>query len=356
MTTLIPLSPSDLEVFKKCPQRFVWNFDKNKEKFNQVNLPASLGNIAHRVLSLAHRGKFRKFDVATSDSDFENIWSDVELAELNRIKEYLPDVKIPDPIKWPRYFAVKSSTRYLVRNVTESSEYKVIADLPCAGGFPANAIFPWVERYLTSEKLGLKGIPDLVSKVDGGVEIIDYKTGSVDELDAFSFQLHTYLNLVREVSDIKVTRLVIRDFALKEHEIQIDENIAQQVIQLALDANSHLLRGEGSPNVGLDNCKFCPFKSECTAFQASDFPETTQPLYLEGEILRIHRTKASDSFSVEINVIKSVPSTFLGKAIISGLKSNSILSVGDCIKVTEQLNLNNTFHVVGNWGTRVIKL
>ena len=89
--------------------------------------------------------------------------------------------------------------------------------------------FPWVEKFLESDNLKLKGIPDLVKSASSGLEIIDYKTGYIKDLKSFAIQMHIYLMLVNEISCQKVKILKIRDFSLQEKEIPIDKSIISQI-------------------------------------------------------------------------------------------------------------------------------
>jgi len=348
------VSPSELEIFESCPQRFIWSLDPEKKR-HQSNLPSSLGKIAHKVLASAHKGGFEKMNDENRESLFDEIWNTVEKEEFESIKSEWPNTVVPEPIRWPKYFAVKTSTQYLVEKALGSGEvWKKIGD-PSKQISASYASYPWVERYLESEKLKLKGIPDLVKESSTGLEIVDYKTGNVTDPETFSMQMHIYLMLVRELSNREVTRLVIRDFTLQEKEISIDQIMIIKIQEAIRSAEAYLVKQIAPAKASIENCRFCSFKDICNDFQISSLQAKAEPIFLQGEILQIHSNADSSKVSLQLQIQKAIPVSPDGVVWISGLSLKPEFSIGEIVQVMENLHLSDSLNLVGSWNTTVSK-
>jgi CRISPR/Cas system-associated exonuclease Cas4 (RecB family) len=348
------VSPSELEIFESCPQRFIWSLDPEKKR-QQSNLPSSLGKIAHKVLASAHMGGFETLNAENRESLFNEIWKTIEKEEFDSIKSEWINTVVPEPIRWPKYFAVKASTHYLVERALSSGEvWKKLGDPSNRIGTSYNS-FPWVERYLESEKLKLKGIPDLVKESSTGLEIVDYKTGNVTDPDKFTMQMHIYLMLVRELSNLEVTRLLIRDFTLQEKEISIDESVIIKIQEAIRIAEVYLVTKIAPAKPSIENCGFCSFKDICNDFQISSLQTTAQPFFIEGEILQIHSNADSSKVSLQLQIQKAIPFSVEGIVWISGLSLKPGFSPGEIVQVMENLHLSDNLNLVGSWNTRVSK-
>ena len=347
------VSPSELQIFESCPQRFIWSLDPEKRRHKR-NLPSSLGKIAHKVLAIAHTGGFEKRSTLTQDSLFENIWSKVENEEFESIQSDWPNTVVPHPIRWPKYFAIKSSTQYLVEKAMSSGEvWRKAADFQRIGSTPNS--FPWVERFLESEKLKLKGIPDLVKETATGLEIIDYKTGNVKDPGIYSMQMHIYLMLVNELSSREVTKLVIRDFTLQEKEISIDESMLIRVREAIESAEEYLTKQIAPRKATLENCRFCNFKDICSDFQNSSLEPTAEPIFIQGEILQIHSNANSSKVSLQLLIQRSIPIHLEGSLWVSGLSVKPDFVIGDIVQVMDNLHFTDSLNVIGSWNTSVSK-
>jgi CRISPR-associated protein Cas4 len=348
------ISPSELEIFESCPQRFIWSFDPQKRR-HQSNLPSSLGKIAHKVLAHAHKGGFEKQHGESKESVFNNIWNAVEKEEFESIQSEWPNTVVPQPIRWPKYFAVKTSTQYLVEKALSSGEvWKKVGEYPRVGS-SSSETYPWVEKFLESEKLKLKGIPDLVKESSEGLEIIDYKTGSVSDPEAFSMQMHVYLMLVSELSNREVTRLLIRDFTLQEKEISIDQSMIRKIREVISIAEEYLAKQIAPAIATLENCRFCSFKDICNDFQVSNQQVTAEPIFIQGKVLQIHSNMDSTKVSLQLGIQKSIPIKFEGSIWISGLSIRPDFVVGETVQVIDNLHLTDSFNVLGSWNTTVSK-
>jgi CRISPR/Cas system-associated exonuclease Cas4 (RecB family) len=345
-------SPSELEIFQQCPQRFIWSLDPKKKR-HLSNLPSSLGKIAHKVLASAHKGGFEKQNTENQEAFFNEIWKAVEIAEYESIQSEWPNTVVPEPIRWPKYFAVKASTKYLVERALSSGEMWKKSEDNSNRVNSSHESAPWVERFLESEKLKLKGIPDLVKRSSTGLEIIDYKTGNVTDPEIFSMQMHIYLMLVCEISNQEVTRLVIRDFTLQEKEIPIDQLMVRKIEDAISNAEEFLIKQSAPAKVSLENCRFCNFKDICNDFQNSNFQVTADPVFLEGEILQIYSNEDSSKVSLQLLLQRAIPIKLDGTIWISGLSVKRDFGIGDTVQVMDNLHLTENLNVVGSWNTVV---
>jgi CRISPR/Cas system-associated exonuclease Cas4 (RecB family) len=348
------VSPSELEIFQSCPQRFIWGLDPEKKR-HQSNLSSSLGKIAHKVLASTHKGGFEMSNAGNQETLFNEIWTAIENEEFQIIQAEWPNTVVPQPIRWPKYFAVKTSTQYLVKRVLNSGEVWKKAEDPSKRVSPSYESYPWVEKYLESEKLKLKGTPDLVKESSKGLEIVDYKTGNVADPDTFSMQMHIYLMLVSELSNREVTRLLIRDFTLQDKEIQIDKSMISKINDSIAIAEGYLAKKIAPAKASLENCRFCNFKGICNDFQISSLRVTTEPLFLQGKILQIHSNADSSKVSLQLRIESSIPVKFEGSVWISGLSIKPGFVIGDTIQVMDNLHFTDNLNVVGSWNTIVTK-
>lgn len=347
------ISPSELEIFQRCPQRFVWSLDESKKSRKQTNLSSALGNIAHKVLALAHKGEFNSVKNEDFEETFKKIWGEIESEEYKKIECEWPNSVVPRPIRWPKYFAVKTSSMYLIENLIKSGEVWPFKEVQSEKRSISEKPFPWVEKFLMSQNLKLKGVPDLVKKTSTGLEVIDYKTGNVIEANVFSMQLHIYLMLVNELSGQKVTKLLIRDFSLQETEVPIDEQMIKTIRSHLEKAEDYLNKQIAPTQVSLENCRYCPFKGECSDFQNSQILETSEPIFLEGQVLQIHSSEDASRVSLQLQIQKAIPTKFVGIIWISGLSFRPNLSIGEIVQVSENLHLSDNLNVVGSWNTEL---
>lgn len=348
------VSPSELEIFESCPQRFIWSLDPEKKR-HQSNLPSSLGKIAHKVLASAHKGGFEKQNAENREPLFNNIWNAIEKEEFESIQSEWPNTVVPKPIRWPKYFAVKTSTQYLVEKALSLGEVWKKAGDSSRPISSSNDSYPWVEKFLESEILKLKGIPDLVKESSTGLEIVDYKTGNVTDPETFSMQMHIYFMLVSEISNREVTRLLIRDFTLQEKEISIDQSMIRKINKVILSAEGYLAKQIAPAKVSLENCRFCNFKDRCVQFQSSKLHSTSDPVFLEGAILQIHSSVDSSKVSLQLQIQKAIPVKMEGTVWISGLSIKPSFRIGDIVQVMDNLHLSDSLNLVGSWNTIISK-
>ena len=116
-----------------------------------------------------------------------------------------------------------------------------------------------------SEAVTIKGVIDRIDEAEGGVQIIDYKTGRAKDLDtADKDQLLIYQIAAREVLGLKPMRLTY--YYLDEQKpvsfLGTEEEIAkikEKIFKTITEIKSSDFHATPSPNV----CKFCDFRGIC---------------------------------------------------------------------------------------------
>ncbi|MFA4873334.1 MAG: UvrD-helicase domain-containing protein [Patescibacteria group bacterium] len=115
------------------------------------------------------------------------------------------------------------------------------------------------------EIITIKGVIDRIDEAEGGVEIIDYKTGRAKDMDtADKDQLLIYQIAAREVLGLKPMRLTY--YYLDEQKpvsfLGTEEEIAkikEKIFKTITEIKSSDFHATPSPNV----CKFCDFRGIC---------------------------------------------------------------------------------------------
>jgi hypothetical protein len=252
------LSPSKLTWILKCPLRGLYNNKKNKD-YQPINnnFSSSLGNVVHGVLKEFNEGKIK------SDKDFNQIWEKYEVMQGS--------FQLSQEVN--NYGRFKFLTRQQVFKLyisavpeNKSSIYSMV-----------------VEKSIYSNKLGIKGQPDLLTFLDKTpFELKDYKTGEVfteipkneyiiDEesferiKDDYKNQLYIYGFLVKEEygSYPRYLTIVTRE----GQEISAKCEIAKIEALLAeiLDLRQRFKIDDevNLANPSIENCQYCIYKPSC---------------------------------------------------------------------------------------------
>ncbi len=132
----------------------------------------------------------------------------------------------------------------------------------------------FVERTF-SLPLGQAGIRGVIDRVDplpeGGVEVIDYKTGKPKEKADFEDQLQLWLYALACKETLKLEPKRVSFYYLRTGEkLSVDyrpgvlEQVKEQVLEIIADIRS----GNFAPDPSPRKCRWCDFKNLCPASQA----------------------------------------------------------------------------------------
>lgn len=258
------VTPSMLGAWNKCRLRLVATSPINRDVVAQSprGPDAEFGTIVHRAIAAARRGEQHP------DQWFLRSLRErqAELAIDPATQRYSDLAECVRPGKVDEAIAMIVSNYRPGRSNTSSSSASGVATERRTGS----------EVPLVSESLGLRGSADLISEVDGGVEIVDFKTGSV--LDAngevrrsYRLQLLAYALMVRE-REPKVrislvldngTRTLVAcdDGALSEARVEID-----RMVSALPDGDDVAPTNLAEPG---PDCISCSLRSSCPDYLAA---------------------------------------------------------------------------------------
>lgn len=237
------LSPSQAEAYRTCPRRYAL---ERRLRVGDADSPwAQFGSLIHSALETAERrvegsGKAHA-DLAEALDSLEDTWAEAAFGtpELNR--------------------AWLEKGRELMRKLYEN--------WPTPDGTPI-ALETRVKTVI--EDIEWIGVIDRVERVDGGVRIVDYKTGTsamTKDEAAESIQLGFYATALQregaEVVDAELwyPRVDTQSVSTRSFDIANLESV-----QEAMSAVTRAIRSEEwSPNVG-KQCERCLFRLSCPAW------------------------------------------------------------------------------------------
>src|ERR1044071_1829747 len=242
------------------------------------NPKAWLGTAYHSVLARIGEADPTK---ETAAAAAERIWRESIAAEYEKTKQHPLNRRFSAPETWPGYFLARASAllraQALVAQRAATPQHTTSSPPASTSGAFKEASFSALGGKLT-------GRPDVI---EGG-EILDYKTGTVRELDdtqqdvvkqAYVTQLKLYGFLVKETVGWWPKRGVLLPLAgdavsvdLKPEEC---EQEALKAVALLDGYNSKTEQGVPLKDLASPHpatCKWCPFKAVCPPFWESASP------------------------------------------------------------------------------------
>lgn len=346
------ISPSIINSFNVCPKKAAYFLDSNFSELLKGSTSSSLGKIAHFVLADSNNLESQPNSIERQDWFNEN-WRKYEDQEFLSLQNDWNYAEVPKPMSWNKYHAVKSSVKYKV--LEKHSRFIGTGNVEKPDQFKVK--FPISEKYLVNKNLGLKGKPDLIDKYNGVISIIDYKTGSLteDTLEDYSRQLHLYVLLVEEELKLQIDKLYIFGNTVQEIELLRSRLpiLQKEIVTILNNLKENKLKAKPS----LENCKFCSFKVYCEDFWKISFSfNADRPLILKGKVSQIHKTVDSQYFSIDLNLVESVPKYDFKSIRLHKISSKSQIELGSDYIFMGYLDylLEDQFRV--NWNTIVVKI
>ena len=262
-TVLESISPSRAGDFKQCPLLF--RFRAIERRPEPVTAPQARGTTAHLALE-------RLFDLEASERTPERLF-DLFRAEWTALRTTPEYSDLFDDLDEERQWGVESLR--VVANYTNLEDPRTVAPL---------------ERELKlTEDLGeivVRGILDRMDRrPDGGLVIIDYKTGSAPPerfaLPAF-FALKIYALLVQRQTGRTPVELRLMYLGNSTvYSIEVDRNtieaIERQILALATTIRAAVEEDNFPPKPSA-LCRWCAFQDLCPEGQAYAKPAPNLPL------------------------------------------------------------------------------
>jgi hypothetical protein len=285
------------EVMRACLLRAALSRNRSAAKYVLGNPKAWLGTAYHEVLE---KLAIALPEVSSLDAVVEQLWSAAIATQHERALAHSLDARFGAPTTWPGYHLARAAVRL-------RAEEMLRASVP-PGGIPrAPSDEDEIrEKEFTAFEGKLIGRPDLI-RFD---EIVDYKSGAVNEFDeatqtdvvkaAYVRQLRIYGFLAQQVLGRWLARGVLLPLAGAGVEVALDPadctREAVGAVGLLDDYNARVRSGasaESFAQASPASCKWCPFKLICPAFWQAASPSWSGELEgaaVEGVLLEAVRT------------------------------------------------------------------
>ena len=346
------ISPSIVNSFNICPKKAAYFLDSKFSELLKGSTSSSLGKIAHFVLADSNNLQSQPNSIERQDWFNEN-WKKYEDQEFLSLQNDWNNSEVPKPMSWNKYHAVKSSVKYKV--LEKNSRFIGAGNVEKSD--QTRVKFPISEKYLVNKNLGLKGKPDLIDKHNGVISIIDYKTGFLteDTLEDYSRQLHLYVILVEEELKLEIEKLYI--FGNTVEEIELVRSRLPSLQKEIFRILDNLKQNKFQAKPSLENCKFCSFKVYCEDFWKISFSfKADRPLILKGKVSQIYKTADSQYFSIDLNLVESVPKYDFKSIRLHKISSKFKIELDSEYSFMGNLDylLEDQFRV--NWNTIVVKI
>jgi len=263
------ISPSKYFSLQACILREIWSAD------TQINglLPAAaiikIGTVAHKVLELTVKGSVKNEEDAVKQWDIE-----VKAIEEEMSSNWLEKHLLPLS-KRARYYEVKrQQCLIMVRSILLRGG---ISGITRHSSIQAEV---WVESHNGK----VAGKIDVVRQTSEGIQIVDYKTGAVLDIDAgtdvvkqeYQQQLKIYAALYNEKYCNWPEHLVILTLGHKEYDIPFTRKECTELLEKAsarLDEVNVMITSAYNTkelaNPTPDNCRYCAYRPACEAYWAA---------------------------------------------------------------------------------------
>ncbi len=237
---LLPLSWSRIDTFLRCPRRF---YIERVLGEKQPETPAMLlGKAVHEALETW---------VRTGDNE-------KALEKIDMIEDY-------DTARM-RYYSGRSLLKGFIPRAIEL-KFGLTYNLKPTDFFADDCFF--------------RGVVDLVTKTDYGLEIYDYKSGwskpDPRQIFAYAMALHRFDKKINRAGFILLASHEIIDFEIGEDEL---ETAARVLYKVYNDLDSRETEDDFPKN--LEACGYCPFRQKCLE-EGDDFETKLNNAYLMNE-------------------------------------------------------------------------
>lgn len=225
----------------------------------------------------------------------DQVWlEEIRRQELELAAEWDPSVP-PEPESWPNYQLTRMR---LIRRL--SDQIWIRDTVHQSRGVRA------VEQWLEDLQAGIRGRPDLIVSRNGGVCIIDLKSGAYQSTPTAQqrFQLLVYAHLFRSSHGELPRHLLVRNLLGEEFEVQYVEtdvkNAYESCVQALQRYNELAQNGQVIGEPSAENCSQCNFRVCCPSFSQANLGDWTGTNTLVGTVIRTHKT--SEGVAVDVRL------------------------------------------------------
>lgn len=280
ITALTRVSPSRYFSMQLCSLKEIWLSNRQG-----LLLPLSplvrLGSISHKVLQYATQGQIVDVDSFNScwDSQVRSTESEMLKNQIERHLVPLEKYTVKYEVKKYMVFKLVQSLIVSVKGVSKETQRKP-------------------ELWVDTEDGKVAGRIDLAIQHNGEVELIDYKTGNIEDglgsgilKQEYQLQMKLYAALYFEKYNVWPTHLSLVGIDQKKYEVNFEQDECSGLLEKAkksiAEINELIQSGlepgdfaNPSPSV----CIYCSFRPACRKYWESKDGSGGWPLDISGEI------------------------------------------------------------------------
>ena len=164
------------EVLRTCFLRAAFQSDDHFRDVRSLSTASALGSVSHRLLEEAAKGKFDSIRGAELDRLVSDRWADLVRLEEQAMQERAHG-PVPAHNRWPSHALRKATACMAASRIASHRGPRVPEASPAAEEPSLVQAEVWYEGFDGR----IAGRIDLVRRTNAGIEIVDYKSGSVTE-------------------------------------------------------------------------------------------------------------------------------------------------------------------------------
>jgi ethanolamine utilization protein EutP (predicted NTPase) len=256
------VTPSQFTVMSRCIYRVVLASSLDHDFVLPISANAYFGTLAHKILE-----KFEKGAITTID-EFEYAFS----VQVNKIEKELEERGFHFMLPLSAHVKDFGVKKALLRRHLKRDQKSGV------GGFHYIT-----EKWYQSSDSSIGGKIDLVIVKGASVEIVDFKTGKIEEeiigengvpslelKKEYTDQLKLYAYLYFEKTSVFPSSLALVDLVNRKYYVEFSESECRTIYEkaklLLSETNERIRRNELNAIPSDDLCKFCLFRPGCSFF------------------------------------------------------------------------------------------
>jgi RecB family exonuclease len=356
------LSPTRAGDLRTCPRRVAYIRDPAFRTLRRISEHALAGLVAHAVYErVATRDYTYPVDKDLA-AVLDQLWSQETLLVFERFAHSWAPATVPDPEQWPhmartRRAILRTQSDRLIPGTTpptrNGGESKGSAPTKSNSAGPLGPL-PWIEQRLTDDVVGVEGTPDRVERGEGGVWVLDLKTGweQDDATEHQRQQLLVYLHLVaKTLGEIPAGAAIDARrgrFPIESSATEIDAAVTE-VAHLRADFNQTLNAGAVPPAYpSPEACRWCRYRLVCQPSAETITEDDCLPLISVGTVT--HVDTVNDRTLIDLDVL--FPSWRIGaSARVIDVAWASPPGKGDVVALSGVHSSSDGRTLTGSWNT-----
>lgn len=279
---LLRISPSRYLSLQQCPLKEIWA--SSSKPLLPRSPSAYLGITIHKMLQLAFQNRIN------SDKEFADAWD----REIGRIEKEMLSNQIEKHLVPLDVYAYNYSVKKLLA-------FKAI--IPLFGNHQKKNTDSKssAETYVTTSDGKVTGIIDLIQESNDGIDIIDYKTGSILDKyssdkpkDEYVLQIKIYAALYHDMHGEWPMKLMLIGINSEHFSIDVDStecsNLLIQVKRTLDNINEQIeagLQPEEFAQPSPEACLYCLYRPSCNKYWENRQESRNWPNDTKGRIKEI---------------------------------------------------------------------